>query len=376
MRKIVIFRLKSSIRGGFTDELKEFVVQLNAFVQESNPDIRVHTPQPTTRVAEKYIANGIRKCTSSVKDGDCPYGAATSMSTSQLQLHSHVGGKVLRLNSRCFLCVKIANLRDFRLRLGKENNGVLLCSQTLDCQNPHLPGRLQCQQCADTWNETRAKREMKQQNTVRKPKFSVGSLVKDSITNGKLCREPLDWSNLGTIWMCLFERIQSNPADVYIIDTEAGFDGVVHGAGSIMIQGDDIVNDVVNYGCQLDDFYKSSQESLPETQRFRVFCAINKTDGPTKKSRMPGSTPTEILEQFKAAGMSEDSLLVEHSFGNFDYNELKELASSELSYILPKEKNFFPTLTLWRLLLSGLFSHKQSHIFTLLCPTDLSKTPQ
>ena len=149
MRKIVIFRLKSSIRGGFTDELKEFVVQLNAFTQESKPGIWVHTPQPTTRVAEKYIANGIRKCTSSVKDGDCPYRAAISMSTSQLQLHSHGGGKVLRLNSRCFLCVKIANLKDFRLRLGKDNNGVLLCSQTLNCQSPRLLGRLQCQQCAD-----------------------------------------------------------------------------------------------------------------------------------------------------------------------------------------------------------------------------------
>ena len=61
---------------------------------------------------------------------------------------------------------------------------------------------------------------------------------------------------------------------------------------------------------------------------------------------MPGLTPTGILEQFKAADMSEDSLWAGHSFGNFDYNKLKELAPSELRYILPKEKNVFSTLTL------------------------------
>jgi len=47
------FQVEELIRSGFTNQLKEFVVQLNAFIQESKPYIQVQTPQPTTRVAEK-----------------------------------------------------------------------------------------------------------------------------------------------------------------------------------------------------------------------------------------------------------------------------------------------------------------------------------
>ncbi|KAF4627174.1 hypothetical protein G7Y89_g10982 [Cudoniella acicularis] len=166
--------------------------------------------------------------------------------------------------------------------------------------------------------------------------------------------------------MQLFEFINRSPSDVFIVDIETGFDGVVHEVGAVTLKGFVVVDTSVNYGMSLYDFYKLSQNDLSEDQQFRAFCTINKTYRPPNRSEMKGSTLREILEYLMKAGMTADSIWVEHSFGNFDYKRSRKWRQLILKHNLPLEQNVFSTLDLWRLLLPGLFSHQQSHLFSLL----------
>lgn len=362
------FAVEDLLQAGFTKQIMQHITDFNNWMQSSNSGLSIHTPEPTKRISEKYVVGGVRKCTSSEKDGDCAYGVAITISTAQLQVKKLASGKVLQFTTRCFLCIKAANLKDFKLRLAKEKDGVLLCSQTAKCQNPRLPGRLQCRDCEDAWTATWIKREINTRTEEMKPKFGPGSTVKDPSSMAQ-CIETL-WigPSLGAEWNRFFDQVCTRPQDVFAIDTETGFDGTVHEVGIINLDGLIVVDNLVNHGCSLADFYRLSESGLSEAQQFRAFFAVNKSYGPPSNSPMPGLTPGELVQRFQQAGMSASSIWVEHSFGNFDYRKLKELTPPDMTHVLPRESNVFSTLTLWRLLLPGLFSHKQSHRFSLLCP--------
>lgn len=366
------FAVEELLQTGFTPDLKRHIQEFNTWTQQIHQGVLIHSPKPTKRTIEKYIVDGARMCSGSVKDSTCPYNVQIALNTAPLKLKSHAGGKVLALASRCFLCTKLANLNDFRTRLLKEKDGVLLCSQTAKCQNSRLPGRLQCQECADAWTATRIQREMTQRTLATKPKFGLGSSVRDQATMLECLSQVWIGPSVGTQWIRFFQQVSESPENVFVVDTETGFDGSVHEVGAVTMGGTVVVDDAVDYEMSLDAFYQSSQNGLSESQQFRAFCAVQKTYGPPNALKMRGITARDVLEKFKAAGMSQSSIWVEHSFGNFDYKKLKRMAPIELQHILPVEANVFSTLTLWRMLLPGLFSHKQSHLYSLLSPDQIS----
>lgn len=365
------FAVEDLLDIGYTDGLLQHIEAVNAYLQLSHPNAEIHTPTPTASTSERYIVNGARSCSGSVKDGTCVYGVQLSINTASLKPAVVNGVQVLVLKSRCFLCTKAANLKGFKARLEKNIDGVVLCSQTSKCKNPRLPGRLQCRECADAWTATRIKLEMSRQTENSKPRFGPGSTVFDSATMLEVVEQLEIGLKFAKNWLKCFDTAFRNPSNVFVVDTETGFDAVVHEVGAVTIEGHVIVNDVVDHGCTLSDFYKASQQGLTEEQKFKAFCAINKTYGPPKKSAMPGSTARKIIEQFAAQGMSRSSW-IEHSFGLFDYKKIVALAPPDLQHVLPAPENVFSTLSLWRLLLPGLSDHKQSHLFSLLCPDQLA----
>jgi len=85
---------------------------------------------------------------------------------------------------------------------------------------------------------------------------------------------------------------------------------------------------------------------------------------------MPGLTPTALLKRLEGAGMSRNSIWIEHSSGSFDMRAILSITPPELRYILPAPENVYTTLSLWRHLLPGFYSHALGQIFSLLRPDD------
>ena len=212
--------------------------------------------------------------------------------------------KVFILRSRCLLCTRESNMSAMQLRLKKELDGVLLCSQTANCTRPRLPGRLQCQQCADAWNATALEREMSKR-VKRNIKFGLGRLVADPSSMEAYLRQLVGVS-LGPGWTLLRRRIRENPSDVFIVDTETGLMGLedVHQIGIANYHGQTVLNEVLDHGCTVAEYFDRTLRSA-QHRPLVAYHAAQKTYGPPDSRPMPGISALEIFKKLKAAGLTK-----------------------------------------------------------------------
>jgi hypothetical protein len=205
-------------------------------------------------------------------------------------------------------------------------------------------------------------------------KFGTGSDITDS-TSMADCLEKLQAFShhaLDYEWTRLRALVHENPSQIFVVDTETGFSGLrdVHQIGVVNYEGTTILETTVNHGCTVAEYLERTSQGLGEGLVIMTCKAVCKSYGPPSQKTMAGLSPREILLILKAAGMNKSSLWIEHSLGQFDYRHIAAIAPPDLQDVLPEPQNVYSTLDLWRKIMPGLFSHKLSHIFKLLCPHD------
>lgn len=158
-------------------------------------------------------------------------------------------------------------------------------------------------------------------------------------------------------WQVVLQRIEENLQDVFLIDTETGLTGIedVHQVGIIDYIGNPVLDVRIDHGCSLSEYYdrirqdigENERPSVPENAQRFAYQAIRKTYGPSSQQRclvsstlihlfystkfdiltrkLLGVTPWVPFEQLHAAGMTENSIWIEHSTGNFDVSSSSKL---------------------------------------------------
>ncbi|KAL2062928.1 hypothetical protein VTL71DRAFT_6000 [Oculimacula yallundae] len=361
---------ENELLQGFNPDMQAYVRDYNQYIQNRYSQMAIYTPRSKPR----NLLDGVRMCSGTDK-APCAYNVPINLETAALVPQERRAKdakgmiKVLILRSRCLLCTRTTNRANFHVRLQKVVDGVPICSQSASCNNPRLPGRLQCQQCADAWNVTALERE-KADRIKRSIRFGLGSQV----TDAESMQRSLEgmFMTLDSSWTDLTEAVRQRPDDVFVVDTESGYmgDQDIHEVGVVNYEGGKVLDAPVDHGCTIAEYYDKIHNSVTENMRTRAHNGLRKTYGPPSLVQMPGLTPREIILKLKDGGMTNASIWVEHSIGSFDYRRLKALCPPDLAYILPDPKNIYSTLELWRELMPGLYSHKLSQIYSLVRPGD------
>lgn len=145
-----------------------------SYIRTKYSTIAIYTRMSRSASAESFL-NGVRMF-SGPKNKGCPYAVTITMQTAFFLLQGRTSedrksmDKVLILRSRCLLCTRESNMDSFQLQPKKEQEGFLLCSQTVACTGPRLLGRVQCQNCANAWNAKALEREM---NGTKRAQFTL-----------------------------------------------------------------------------------------------------------------------------------------------------------------------------------------------------------
>ena len=86
---------------------------------------------------------------------------------------------------------------------------------------------------------------------------------------------------LGGGWARLVARTVSNPRSVFVVDTETGFinNQDVHEVGVITYDEQEVINDVINHGSTIQEYFDRTEQNVREGMQMRAYYTVQKTYG-------------------------------------------------------------------------------------------------
>ncbi|RDW66495.1 hypothetical protein BP6252_10130 [Coleophoma cylindrospora] len=137
---------------------------------------------------------------------------------------------------------------------------------------------------------------------------------------------------LSAKWMHLFSRIQQDPTNVVLVDTESGFidDADIHQIGVVRLDGTVLLDESISHGCTVEEYFRRTQESVHDSLHIRAYKALRKTYGPSVSKPMRGISAVAALQKLHDSGLSRSMIWMEHSVGHFDYRRIAKITPVNL----------------------------------------------